>query len=51
MYINCNFNEDEFSLKSGNFKEALVVGVEKIEGKVTIRFWPLNKFGTIKKAE
>ena len=34
MYINCNFNEDGFSLKSGNFKEALVVAVEKIEGKV-----------------
>ena len=27
------------------------IPLEKIEGKVTIRFWPLNKFGTIKKAE
>ena len=27
------------------------IPLKKIEGKVTIRFWPLNKFGTIKKAE
>lgn len=27
------------------------IPIEKIEGKVKIRFWPLNNFGTIKKAE
>lgn len=27
------------------------IPIEKIEGKVTMRFWPFNKFGTIKKAE
>lgn len=27
------------------------VPLEKIESKVVIRFWPLNKFGTVKKAE
>ena len=27
------------------------VPVDKIESKVIMRFWPINKFGTIKKAE
>lgn len=37
--------------KSADCRRFGCIPIEKIEGKVTIRFWPLNKFGTIKKAE
>ena len=37
--------------KSGDSRLFGCIPLEKIEGKVAIRFWPLNKFGTIKKAE
>ena len=36
---------------SGDCRRFGCIPLEKIEGVVTIRFWPLNKFGTIKKAE
>lgn len=37
--------------KSADCRRFGCIPIEKIEGKVTIRFWPLNRFGTIKKAE
>lgn len=37
--------------KSADCRRFGCIPIEKIEGKVSIRFWPLNKFGTIKKAE
>ena len=36
---------------STDCREFGCIPLEKIEGKVLFRFWPLNKFGTIKKAE
>ena len=37
--------------KSQDCRQFGCIPLEKIEGKVTIRFWPLNRWGTIKKAE
>lgn len=37
--------------KSADCRRFGCIPIEKIEGKVSIRFWPLNGFGTIKKAE
>lgn len=37
--------------KSADCRRFGCIPIEKIEGKVAIRFWPLNKFGTVKKAE
>ena len=36
---------------SGDCRMFGCIPVEKIEGTVVMRFWPLNKIGTIKKAE
>lgn len=37
--------------KSADCRRFGCIPISKIEGIVSIRFWPLNKFGTIKKAE
>ena len=37
--------------KSADCRRFGCIPIEKIEGKVAIRFWPLNKFGTVGKAE
>ncbi len=37
--------------KSSDCRRFGCIPIEKIEGKVLMRFWPLNRFGTIKKAE
>ena len=37
--------------KSADCRRFGCIPMEKIEGKVAIRFWPLNKFGTVGKAE
>ena len=37
--------------KSADSRRFGCVPIEKIEGKVAIRFWPLNKFGPVGKAE
>ena len=36
---------------SGDSRRFGCIPIDKIEGKAVFRFWPLNKFGTIKKAE
>lgn len=36
---------------SGDCRHFGCIPIEKIEGTVVMRFWPLNKFGTVKKAE
>lgn len=37
--------------KSSDCRRFGCIPIEKIEGKVAIRFWPINNFGTVKKAE
>lgn len=37
--------------KSADSRRFGCIPIEKIEGTVSIRFWPFSKFGTIKKAE
>lgn len=37
--------------ESGDCRKFGCIPLEKIEGTVVVRFWPFNKFGTIKKAE
>jgi signal peptidase I len=37
--------------ESGDSRRFGCIPINKIEGKVLIRFWPFNKIGTIKKAE
>lgn len=37
--------------KSSDCRVFGCIPIEKIEGKVAIRFWPFNKFGPVKKAE
>lgn len=37
--------------KSADCRRFGCIPIEKIEGKVVIRFWPLNKFGPVGKAE
>lgn len=48
---NCVFAMGDNRPQSTDCRRFGCIPLEKIEGKVTIRFWPLNKFGTIKKAE
>lgn len=48
---NCIFAMGDNRTKSMDCRNFGCIPLEKIEGKVAIRFWPLNKFGTIKKAE
>ena len=48
---NCVFAMGDNRNHSTDCRAFGCIPLEKIEGKVTIRFWPLNKFGTIKKAE
>lgn len=37
--------------KSADCRRFGCIPIEKIEGKVAIKFWPLNKFGPVEKAE
>ena len=48
---NCVFVMGDNRPESTDSRRFGCIPLEKIEGVVTIRFWPLNKFGTIKKAE
>ncbi len=47
----CIFAMGDNRTKSADCRRFGCIPLEKIEGKVSIRFWPLNRFGTIKKAE
>lgn len=48
---NCVFVMGDHRSVSADSRAFGCVPVDKIESKVIMRFWPLNKFGTIKKAE
>ena len=47
----CVFTMGDNRPGSGDCRMFGCIPVEKIEGTVVMRFWPLNKIGTIKKAE
>ena len=47
----CVFAMGDNRPESGDCRRFGCIPLEKIEGTVVIRFWPFNKFGTIKKAE
>lgn len=48
---NCFFVMGDHRSVSADSRAFGCVPVDKIESKVVMRFWPLNKFGKIKKAE
>ena len=48
---NCVFVMGDNRPQSMDSRSFGCIPLEKVESKVVIRFWPLNKFGTIKKAE
>ena len=45
---NCVFAMGDNRLGSTDSRRFGCVPLERIEGKVLIRFWPLNKFGAVK---
>lgn len=47
----CVFAMGDNRTKSADCRRFGCIPIEKVEGKVAIRFWPFNKFGTVKKAE
>ena len=47
----CVFAMGDNRTKSADCRRFGCIPIEKIEGKVAIRFWPLNKFGPVGKAE
>lgn len=47
----CIFAMGDNRGKSADSRRFGCIPIEKIEGKVAIRFWPLNKFGIVEKAE
>lgn len=47
----CVFAMGDNRTRSADCRRFGCIPIEKIEGKVAIRFWPLNKFGPVGKAE
>lgn len=47
----CVFAMGDNRTRSADCRRFGCIPIEKIEGKVAIRFWPLNKFGSVGKAE